>query len=223
MDHLQLFGTVERDNVLASVMFTRDRRHNGEAIVHTWVYDPAPEGFAVVVDIQEGPDRSLYVTPKRTYRATSDGALVPVPPAEERADLSQFSAKLKWSGTELHGDWQGPGGGGAVRLKVPDQQTVTVQPLPSWKAFKDWAGTVREMHNVSVFRGHGNSEWRLQTSCTRAGLTRFDRYIDELLPKFRVRAEIALNRQFNPSNRQDFSILLGLAQHHGLPTTSPQF
>ncbi|WP_425483010.1 FRG domain-containing protein [Luteibacter jiangsuensis] len=79
------------------------------------------------------------------------------------------------------------------------------------------------MHNVSVFRGHGNSEWRLQTSCTRAGLTRFDRYIDELLPKFRVRAEIALNRQFNPSNRQDFSILLGLAQHHGLPTTSPQF
>lgn len=216
MENLQLFGTVERDGVLASAMFTRDRRHNGEAIIHTWVDDPEPVGFAVVAHVEERTDGSLYLTAKRTYRATPSGALIL--PDHEREDLSQFSAQLGWSGIDLNGDWKGPGGGGAVRLKVPDQQTVRVQELGSWRAFKEWAGTARERHHVSVFRGHGNSDWRLQTSCTRAGLTRFDKYIDELLPKFRVRAEIALNRQFDPTNGQDFSILLGLAQHHGLPT-----
>lgn len=47
--------------------------------------------------------------------------------------------------------------------------------------------------------------------------TRLERYCDEMLPPFRLHAEAILSERIDVTNRDDYAMLLGLAQHHGLP------
>lgn len=52
----------------------------------------------------------------------------------------------------------------------------------------------------------------------RAGRHRLERYCAETLPEFRTHVEAIEGIRLTLSNGDDYSTLLGLAQHHGLPT-----
>jgi len=58
----------------------------------------------------------------------------------------------------------------------------------------------------------------LRTTLHRAGRTHHLRYVPNEFLQFKVYAEAALGKRFNLSDGQDYSTLLALAQHHGLPT-----
>jgi hypothetical protein len=69
-----------------------------------------------------------------------------------------------------------------------------------------------------TFRGHGSSQFHLSTTLHRVGRHRLERYCSEELLAFKNHAEGLLSTRFNLGDGDDFSTLLGLAQHHGLPT-----
>jgi hypothetical protein len=52
----------------------------------------------------------------------------------------------------------------------------------------------------------------------RTGRYRMDRYLANELPQFKNHVEASFGRRFDLSNGDDYSTILGLAQHHGVPT-----
>lgn len=216
MDDLQLFGTIDVNGDPRQLMLTRDRHPADEVVIHVWHRNLDIPGFAVVAALDDATPGLWRLTGKRRIDTDGTGALLPVASPE---DYSGFSATLSITAATVEGPYTGPdNAAGHIRLTRPAAQRVIETKLSTWREFKTWAGTARETIGVSLFRGQGNSTWHLTTSCSRAGLTRFDLYTGELLPRFRIRAEVAMNRRFDAASSDDLSTLLGLAQHHGLPT-----
>jgi hypothetical protein len=87
-----------------------------------------------------------------------------------------------------------------------------------WADFKRWAAEQRAAHGPGLYRGHGSSAYRLATTLHRAGRHRLDRYCAESLLQFHAEAEAVLGMRFNLNDSGDYATVLGLAQHHGLPT-----
>jgi len=135
--------------------------------------------------------------------------------------LRSIRAKLRKNGDEIVGEWSdsdGPGGAISLRPLEFHGGVTRVEPCATWDDFKRWATRVRDDHDAVAFRGHGSREFRLRTSLHRVGRTRLVRYCLETLPQFHAHVEAVSGVRLNIAQPNDMSTLLGLAQHHGLPT-----
>ncbi|WP_321796475.1 FRG domain-containing protein [Caballeronia sp. J97] len=141
---------------------------------------------------------------------------------EENARRLMLStcASLKTTKNGMTGTWQdADGAGGKISFKPLALRggVADIYQCASWDEFKQWAGRARAAGAVA-FRGHGSHAFRLETSLYRAGRTQLGRYCAETLPLFHSHVEAVTNRRLNLGDSADYSTLLGLAQHHGLPT-----
>lgn len=134
--------------------------------------------------------------------------------------MKGFRAVLRRQGEGLAGEWRHVSGkrGRIVFGAAAMPGEVASEQCAGWDEFKAWATRSREEDDAVAYRGHGSSRFRLQTSLHRAGRHRLERYCQETLPQFRDHAEAVLGLRFDLDNGDDYSTLLGLAQHHGLPT-----
>lgn len=215
----QLFGTIEVDGGTATAMFCRDEDRPNEGMLHWW-RDGAP-GLASLVTMTPQSNGSVSLTPTRLYKTNDfNGLFVPALTLEQVAEVKLHSASVNFIDERMTGRWLHNGTErGAINLHP--------QPLPpplkptgcrTWGDFREWATDARKSKGIGAFRGHGSNNFRLKSTRHRAGRHRLERFAFETLPEFRSHAEAILGSRIDTANGDDFSMLLGLAQHHGLPT-----
>lgn len=215
---LQLFGTVETSAGIANAMLCVDADRDHEFMIQIW---GAGEPAALLLDATEEADGSYHLKPKCLYRSNERGSLYPPQlTPEEIQELYSVSARLQWVGDGLQGDWIGPDQVARTIELKPGPRGVELEPTvcTSWEDYKRWAANSRRDLDAVLFRGHGNNTFKLKTSLHRAGRYRLERYCTETLQQFHAQAEAALNLRLNMNDPADYSVVLGLGQHHGLPT-----
>lgn len=213
---MQLFGTIEVDGSQRKAMLCVDDDARDEWMLHIW--SDTTERLAVLCDahLEGGATRLI---PKLVFKQ-APGLSMHLPAlSEEEID----SAKRTWAllrdvDGQLKGEWGREEVLGEIVLRPAAERRVDAEVLGNWQEFLSWADRVRSEHDAVLFRGHGDSEFKLRTSLHRTGRTRMERFCDDLLPRFRARAEVELSMRLKTENPDDYSLLLGLAQHHGLPT-----
>ena len=216
---LQQFGSIETAAGKAHAMLCMDVDRPNEFMVHVWGKDLA--SMALLLEADEKPGGLLELKPKRLYRPSDNGSLfLPHLTEEDITNLDAMSARLRRVKGGFRGEWTGLGGtSGLIQLKPgPDGAEVVAQSCNSWDEFKQWAGRSRQVLDAALFRGHGSSSFKLQTTFHRAGRHRLERYCAETLQQFHGQAEAVLGIRLNMNDGADYSVVLGLGQHHGLPT-----
>jgi hypothetical protein len=216
---LQLFGEIETTAGPASAMLCRDIDLPDEAVLHWWRQD---QKSAIQVALKPGPEGGIELIPNLIFHVTPRGGLI-IPPtrtAEEEAALHSYRATVFERDGAFEGQWQNnEGQSGRVSFRKPiEAGDLTPVVCAGWREFKDWASNVTQTQAMELFRGHGSNQFELDTSFHRAGLRRVERYCSDTLREFGAQAEVALGFKINMNDPDDFSMVLGLAQHHGLPT-----
>jgi hypothetical protein len=216
---LQMFGTVETDGVIASGMLCLDFDRPHEAILHVYQRQGEPR-MAVLADLVQIGENQVELQPTLLFSTNQIGSLIPNPSREEQQLARTYRARLMRDDQVLRGEWSNAKGErGRIELSSPSPlRTLTPETCHTWSEFKTWAAERREQANLAIFRGHGSSQFRLKSTFHRCRLHRLERYCSHTLPTFRGHVEALLGTQINPDNVEDFSMMLGLAQHHGLPT-----
>ena len=212
---LQSFGTINTADAAVPAMLCMDANKKDEAMIHFYGDKPG----AVLTDVKQKKNELLLI-PKLLYRPAENGGLwhFPITPEEENF-MKHTYVNLVKSKFGLIGNWSSIGGTkGEIKFHQFESQRVKADQCETWEDFKKWATKVRDQHDVLTFRGHGTKEFLLSTTLHRIGRHRIERYCAEDLPAFKNHAEVLLGTKFNLQNGEDFSTLLGLAQHHGLPT-----
>lgn len=215
---LQRFGTIETEKGLATAMVCMDVDRPTEMMLH--FYGDKINPGAVLADcIPAG--NALHLTPRLLFRPAENGGLIlPKLTNNEISTLINTKAVLEEKDDSWEGVWSNTEGHtGRIYLANPETPGG-VQPTicNTWQEFKNWTNKVREEYDAYTFRGHGSSQFRLSTTFHRAGRSRIERYCSEELVAFKNHAEAVLDTRFNLGDGEDFSVVLGLAQHHGLPT-----
>ncbi len=219
---LQRFGKIETAQGLAEAMLCIDADRPNEIMVHWWGVGIEPK--ALLADGRWDGDR-LQLVPRLLYTTGNNGALYLPPnlPPEQYEALRTVRATLLNTGKTLEGEWTGLNGEKG-RLTFTDfggetnVGPVKAQQCDSWEAFKTWVNRIRADKDVVMFRGHGSNAFQLRTTLHRVGRHRLERYCSEELRMFSAHAEAVLETRLNLSDGADYATLLGLAQHHGLPT-----
>jgi len=218
--HGQWIGSVELPNGAVRAILNIDADRPNEFMFHV-VSDAKSIGLLAVGEWQ---DDAIELRPSVIFRRSEIGALLAPAEAdlteEERSVRDGTTISLSRSGREITGNWQDIAGASG-QIKLPSSGgDCCADPFmcTSWDEFKQWAARIRRQNELTLFRGHGSSKFRLQTTLHRAGRFRLDRYWNETVPLFRDRAEAVMGVRFDQSSGDDQAIVLGLAQHHGLPT-----
>lgn len=215
---LQRFGTIETAAGVARAMLCVDADRPDEMMLHFFGDKTMPG--AVLADCARDGE-VINLTPRLLYRPDVGGGLVlPKLNDQEIKAMKTTRAVLTEKDDSLVGVWSNAEGQkGRMQFAKP-RRFRGVQPAicNSWQDFKEWAGWIRRAHDALTFRGHGSSQFRLSTTFHRAGRHRIERYCAEALPTFKNHAEAVLGTRFSLRDGEDFSTVLGLAQHHGLPT-----
>ena len=215
---LQQFGHVETENGSASAMLCVDRDCRDELLIQLWGADT---DFAVRFKGALIEGTPVDLEPTALFRINDRGGLwLPKLSEAEITRLKALHVTLTAEDGALTGQWvQELGSPGRISFPKPEPVTEThATTCSSWNDFKTWASAVREQKDAVAFRGHGSKDFRLKTTLHRAGRTRLERYCADTLYEFRGHAEAILGTRFDLSNGEDYSVVLGLAQHHGLPT-----
>ena len=218
--YLQVFGTVETVRGVAAATLSVDDDRPAEYMIQ-W-YGTGINPGAILSTAEENGD-TIELIPRWLYRVGSNGGLI-LPPLltdEEVSGLKATHATLRKTDQGLEGNWTGPNmPSGAISFpKAPDiLKGVKAVRCRSWAGFKSWAAERRSQDNAAWFRGHGCSSYSLRTSLHRAGRHRMDRYLATELVQFKSHVEAVFNRRFNLNDGDDYSTVLVLGQHHGLPT-----
>lgn len=218
---LQRFGRMEmEDSTVGSAMVCTDSDRPDEVVVHWWTDAAA---YAVLGTIRRLTD-GMEIVPRVVYQPSRTGAMFA--PAEvdlgaatrEWRDKTRLLIDLNKETPE--GRWHGPGSKtGRLRLGgIKDPSPLEAKKCLTWDEFKAWASDVRTTQDAAAYRGHGSNAFKLTTTLHRAGRTRLERYCTDLLPEFHRHAETIMGVRFDMNDGEDFSTVLGLAQHHGLPT-----
>lgn len=219
----QLFGKVETAHGPAHAMLCIDGDRTNEFMFHIW--GPTITPVAVLMTAEwKGGDTQL--TPRVIFRV-GDGGNIYSPSesdltAEERRFRSMSRATLKVVGKGgYQGEWTDPEGvaRGVHFNPLSDiPPDIVANKCDSWSAFKTWADKSRSDYLCTSFRGHGSHAFPLRTTLSRVGRNRVDRYCLNELITFQMLLEASLNMRFDLNNKDDYATVLGLAQHHGLPT-----
>ena len=220
----QVMGTIETSQGTAHAMLCIDSDQPDEFMFHFW--GDAIRDVAVLMKSRRD-GKTLNLSPTVVYRVTADGN-VTMPShfdltPEELAFKSNVTARLEENdGGGYIGDWTDPEGiTRKVELKLIAQFSdsgLEVVTCVAWSEFKTWADQARTQHQCTAFRGHGSNAFSLQTTLSRVGRTRMHRYCFNELPHFKNLLEASMNMRFDLSNAEDYATVVGLAQHHGLPT-----
>lgn len=222
MDHLklpiQLFGFVETPTGRREIMLCRDLDRPDEAMIQ-WYGSGRPEGGVRVEMSAQGPGK-YKLRPLLFFLPDEGGGLYAPSHIPNRDELYQSTGELAQIRNKFVGSWSDhTGKKEAFEFHPPPvQHRVRAQKLKSWSAFKLWAAEQRRTGEFEDFRGHGSSKFPLSSTLHRAGRARLERFCYETMPRFLGFAEAVLDMRFLPRDADDFSVVLGLAQHHGLPT-----
>jgi hypothetical protein len=186
-----------------------------------WWHETQKHEFGVVCEATWAGETARLV-PKYLHRVNDNGAIqnLAVLSAEELKWMRQSSGELVKTAGGLTGVWHGPDGATGTMSFAPPQTypDTTVSRCRSWAGFKVWADKVRADRSAEWFRGHGSSAFPLRTTIHRVGRCRLERYCYLELVRFQGQAEAAFNRRFDMNNTMDYSTVMGLARHHGVPT-----
>jgi FRG domain len=216
----QRIGTIQTEEELCGAMLCVDSDQPDQWMLHWWGEKIAPG--AALTRVTASPDRATFeLEPSFLFKTDPGGGIIPATEQDAKdADFAGYRATLTVKNRDIIGEWNHSSGKkGDIRFPLP-QGARQVEPeiCPTWVAFKEWATRSRQQLGVGSYRGHGSNAFRLQTTLARAGRTRIDRYIVQAFHEFKAHAEAQLGRRFDLGNADDYSTLLGLAQHHGLPT-----
>jgi hypothetical protein len=216
----QLIGSLSSpDGDFTALLSVDDDTPNDAALC--WTREEATAG-GVLMRVTAEPSGNLHLTPIVTYRRLPNGAVVPTAPPlteEETAFVAGTRATLRVVPGGYAGEWSGSDNAkGELNLSEMPPLRVHARECQTWNAFKHWADQQQAERNALWFRGHGSNTYPLRTTLHREGRRRLERYVANELLAFKYHAEASLNRRFDLNNGDDYSTLLGLAQHHGLPT-----
>ncbi|MFM0158963.1 FRG domain-containing protein [Paraburkholderia sediminicola] len=216
----QLFGTIETRPGKANAMMCFDEDRPDEIMLHWWGVADQPTVAVLGRRIVHRAEVSEYQAVKLLSH-DERGHVIERPVDENtRRLMLSTRATLKTTRTGMVGTWldaDGPGGKISLRPLASRGGITDIRQCSSWDEFKRWASEARAEGGVA-FRGHGSHLFRLETSLYRSGRTQLNRYCAETLPVFHSHVEAVTNRRINLGDSVDYSMLLGLAQHHGLPT-----
>lgn len=200
-------------------MLCMDVDRPDEAMLHWWGEKTIPAG--ALLQFLRKSDGLIELKPIAAYRTNDSGGLwLPKLTETEIELLLGFHGILQEENGSFKGEWTHQSGkSGHITFSPPElSANVVPEKCANWSEFKAWASRARDENDLAVFRGHGSNLFRLRTTLHRAGRHRLERYCTEMLLAFRSHAEAILGVRFNMSDGDDYSMLLGLAQHHGLPT-----
>ena len=216
---LQRFGSIETAQGQARAMLCIDADRPMEYMIQTW--GVGLPSMAILADAEEQLD-GIHLRGRWLFRPLPNGALhLPQLSNEQVTRVQGMRAHLVRSdaGTFV-GTWTAVDGShGALSFADPPSG-APFEPCQcnDWADFKRWAAEQHAAHGPGLYRGHGSSAYRLATTLHRAGRHRLDRYCAESLLQFHAEAEAVLGMRFNMNEGGDYATVLGLAQHHGLPT-----
>jgi hypothetical protein len=215
----QYFGKVESKGHSLDAMLCQDIDRPMEYMVHVWGVGIAP--MAVLFNGKQFDDGSFELAPRLRFNVTDKGAIyiADVPEADRvKFDTTRAHLTLGVDGA-FSGSWtNGLGEGGSVHFALSPPVEINPTECQDWAAFVAWTNVMRKERNAGYFRGHGSNTFKLETTLQRNGYHRLDRYCVNTLSKFQRHAEAALNLHINMGDGNDYAMLLGLAQHFGLPT-----
>lgn len=216
----QLFGSIETRQGKAFAMLCSDEDRPDDIMLHWWGIDGQPAVAVWGRRITQRGNIAEFQAVK--FLSHDNRGQVIEPPVDEdmRRLILSTRASLKTTRAGKSGTWKdadGPGGKISLKPLASRGGVADVYQCASWDDFKQWAGRVRASGAVA-FRGHGSHTFKLETSLYRAGRTQLGRYCADTLPRFHSHVEAVTNRRLNSADSSDYSTLLGLAQHHGLPT-----
>jgi hypothetical protein len=216
----QFIGQVDTPTGKQGAMLCVDSDRPSEFMLQWWS-DAAKTAAGCLFDA-ERTGTGFKLTAKVLYRTTDIGGLF-APNSlteDEKRWVAASHGELRTVGNGYEGTWSGPDGTHGTIILNPIAAGKPIDPheCGTWSAFKDWASEMRRQRNGEWFRGHGSNEFPLTTTLNRLGRFRLERYVNFDLPKFSAQAEATLNRRFDMNDGKDFSTILGLGRHHGLPT-----
>ena len=202
-------------------MLLVDSDKPSEWMIHGWSNESS-DSFAILFDSScDGETHNL--SPRWFYRVgESNNLFLPRSRTPEEDKLiSNLSVVLRQQASGFSGEWLIKNvGTGKVDFDFspPEGSHVDATTCKDWDEFKSWARRIRSEQDAAMFRGHGCSKFSLTTTLHRTGRRRIERYAANELRQFCNHAEAVLDKRFNLDDPEDYSTVLGLAQHHGLPT-----
>ncbi len=216
----QMFGEVELPQGKAHAMLCLDADKPHEFMVHMWgVEKLAP--FAVLLELTVETDKGLDLKGLNLFRTAANGSLyLPELEHQEADEFRALRVNLERKDGGFTGKWSGKDGlEGSINFQQPaGGSKIAATVCSDWAEFKEWASSARRKHDAALFRGHGSNKFHLQTTLARADRHRLHRYCMETLAEFHGQAEAVLGLRLDTSDPNEYSVVLGLAQHHGLPT-----
>ncbi|WP_086925206.1 FRG domain-containing protein [Variovorax sp. JS1663] len=219
---LQQFGSIQTPEGQLVSMVCMDADRPNEAVFHWWAEDGSnPQGALVRLDWTSSDEAQMVPSLLYGPHPGNGEIFTPVLTDEQWAHFQGFSGRLRrLKNGAFRGEWKHKGGteGKFAYSAASGDERVDATKCANWDEFKSWVATSRADLDAVHYRGHGSSHFRLATTFHRAGRTRIERYCRETLPQFRMHAEAVLGARIDMGNPDDYSMLLGLAQHHGLPT-----
>ncbi|MDI1239273.1 MAG: FRG domain-containing protein [Polaromonas sp.] len=216
----QHFGMLTISEKHARLMLCVDADEPSKAMIHWWTDDFRRAALADCTYSVQG----LKLTLTNLYEASpQNGEIIYSKLTEAQAELirSGYTVELKKKGNFLHGSWISPEGAlviAKVRINPQKTKALNATRCKTWSDFKLWSDRITTEGNAVSFRGHGNNSFELSTTLHRIGRNRLERYCWNELHTFRFFSEGVLNQTIDMRNGDDYGMLLGLAQHHGLPT-----
>lgn len=215
----QQFGEITGWDELTEVLLCIDEDRPLEFLITILPQDkPAFAILAFAANLKALP---IKLTPRNLLKPQANGGLFY--PRLEQSEIQALanSEILLTVGPDgsYSGTWKSEDKTGSVTFHAPQPESnLEVKVLKDWQAFKHWVSEARSQLDVSLFRGHGSNNFTLSTTLHRAGRNRMERYCSEVLSRFHNEAQAELGVRLDMNNGEDYSVVLGLAQHHGLPT-----
>jgi hypothetical protein len=218
----QFIGQIDTPVVKHGAMLCVDSDRPSEFMIQWW-NEAANTAAGCLFDARP-TGSGLALSPNTLYRATERGGLFAPHGSlfteEEKRWIGAIKGELHKISDGYEGTWSGPDNtsGEIFLYPVATRKPIDPHDCGSWSDFKVWAGEMRKNQNGEWFRGHGSNDFPLITTLHRLGRFRLERYVAFELPKFNAQVEATLNRRFDLNDGNDYSTVLGLARHHGMPT-----